>query len=418
MLSNGLKKQLKIIRILQSIFLLSLSSYFLLPCGVPSVYAKTEDALQLSGFARVVLGYLDEGDATYFGYDDSISFNQQSLVGLQADYKILDNLSATGQFIGHRGSKRESGLEWLYLTYTPTRSTQIKLGKQRIPFFNYSDSLDVGFAYPWITLPRQVYSAIFLSTFEGVLANYQWSGGKIGFDIEGYWGSFDDVVSTLDAEVPAKVSALRGLITKINYDNWTFRASYHTGDTIIGLPELKEFSSVLGQFGFIQSAESLNSDGKAEFYQIAASYDSLDYFFRTEVTQVDTRSAVIPNTRSYFVTAGYNHYPFLSYVSFAKNKTTYGAPAAEIPVGFDPQLDALASGYQSVFDALPLLDSQSITLGTRWDFKSNLALKVEVTLIKANQDSIGNNNSSFVVLDEANFDKKAPLYQLALEWVF
>jgi hypothetical protein len=362
----------------------------------------------------VVLGYLDESNATYFGYDDGISINQQSLIGLQADYQILDNLSVAGQFVGHSSRQRESGLEWLYLTYAPTRSTQVKLGKQRIPFFNYSDFLDVGFAYPWITLPQQVYSSIFFSTFEGVLANYQWSGKKVGFDIEGYWGSFDDTVNTTGLEVPAKVSDLRGLITKVSYDNWTFRASYHTGDTAIELSQFDEFSNVLNQFGFTQNAEALSADGEAEFYQIAANYDNLDYFFRTEVTQVNTQSSVVPNIDGYFIAAGYNYYPFLSYVSFGKNKTTYGTPTDEIPVGLDPQLDALASSYQGIFERLPLFNSQSITLGTRWDFNSNLALKAEITFIKANQGS----NDNFMVLDEVKFDKKAPLYQLALEWVF
>jgi hypothetical protein len=379
-----------------------------------SVYAKADDALQFSGFARVVLGYLDESNATYFGYDDGISFDQQSLIGLQADYQLLDNLSVTGQFVGRSNNERGSDLEWLYLTYAPTRSTKIKLGKQRTPFFNYSDSLDVGFAYPWITLPQQVYGTVPFSTFDGILANYQWSGKKIGFDIEGYWGSFDETIITLGSEVPAKVNDLRGLIAKINYDNWTFRTSYHSGDTIIELTQFEEFSSILNQFGFTQSTESLNPDGRAEFYQISASYDNLDYFFRTEVTQAHVQSIVVPNINGYFVAAGYNFYPFSSYVSFAKNKSTYAAPVNEIPVGVDPQLDALAFGYQSIFKALPVFNSQSITLGTRWDFKSNLALKAEVTFIRASEDS----DDNFIVLDESKFDKKALLYQLALDWVF
>jgi hypothetical protein len=399
---------------LKPISLSFISRSFFLFFDKSSVYAKTDDALQFSGFARVVLGYLDESNATYFGYDEGISFDQQSLIGLQADYQLLDNLSVTGQFVGRSGNERESDLEWLYLTYAPSRSTKIKLGKQRTPFFNYSDSLDVGFAYPWITLPQQVYGTVPFSTFDGILANYQWSGKKIGFDIEGYWGSFDETIITLGSEVPAKVNDLRGLIAKINYDNWTFRTSYHSGDTIIELTQFEEFSSILNQFGFTQSTESLNPDGRAEFYQISASYDNLDYFFRTEVTQVHVQSAVVPNINGYFVAAGYNFYPFSSYVSFAKNKSKYGAPVNEIPIGFDPQLDALASGYQSIFKALPLFNSQSITLGTRWDFKSNLALKGEVTFISASEDR----DDNFIVLDESKFDKKAPLYQLALDWVF
>jgi hypothetical protein len=394
--------------------LLLISSYIVLLASASSVSAETEDALQFSGFARVVLGYFDENDATYLGYDKSLSLSQQSLIGLQADYQILDNLSITGQFIGHTGNERKSGVEWLYLTYEPTRFTQIKLGKQRTPFFNYSDSIDVGFAYPWITLPQQVYSSIFFSTFDGILANYQWSGKTLEIDIEGYWGNFDDTVYTAGVELGANVNDLRGLITKIHFASWTLRAAYHTTDAFIELTEFRDYSSILNQFGFTESAKSLSPDGRIEFYQISASYENVDYFFRSEVTQIHAKSLAVPDIDSYFVSVGYNYYPFTSYISFGNSESAYGSPINEIPVGVDPQLDALAFGYQSIFDLLPLYSSQSVTLGTRWDLKANLALKAEATWIKVDEGS----SNSFLVLNEAEFDRKAPLYQVALEWVF
>ena len=382
--------------------------------GTSSVSAETEDALQLSGFARVVLGHLDETHATYLGYDDGLSLSQQSLIGLQADYQIFDQLSVTGQFIGHSGDERGSGVEWLYLTYEPTRSTQIKIGKQRTPFFNYSDSIDVGFAYPWITLPHQVYNSVFFSNFDGVLVNYQWSGKKVGFDIEGYWGSFDDVIYTAGVQVTANINDLRGLITKLTYDSWTFRASVHTTEAFIGLTGLKEFGRILNEFGFTKTADSLSPDGQIEFYQVGASYENVDYFFRSEVTQNHTQSPALPDVNSFFVAAGYNYSSFVSYVSFAKSNSTHVAPINEIPIGIDPQLDALALGYQTIFEELPFDSSQSITLGTRWDIKANLALKAEVTWIKLEEGS----GANFHILNRAEFDRKVALYQLAVEWVF
>lgn len=379
-----------------------------------SALAQTDDALQFSGFARVVLGNLDENDATYLGYDGGLSLDRQSLIGLHAEYQILDNFSVTGQFVGRSAEEQKSGIDWLYFTYEPTRATQIKLGKQRTPFFHYSDSIDVGFSYPWITLPQQVYSSVLFPTFDGALANYQWSGKEFSFEIESYWGRFDEVIFIAGEEVNTKVNDLRGIITKINYDNWAFRASYHTADAILGLTELRDFSAILKQYGFIQSAESLNPDGEVDFYQISASYENLNYFFRVEATQTYTQSSPVPDIDAYFFSVGYNYYPFLSYVSFGKNESSYPSPLSEIPIGYDPQLDGLAFGYQTVFNSLPGLSSKSITLGTRWDWKANLALKAEVTWTEALDD----NSAHFVVRNAAAFDSKATLYQLALEWVF
>ncbi len=400
--------------IIKSGTFLLLSSLFLLLFNSHSVVAQEDDnALQFSGFARVVLGYFDDSNATYLGYDNSVSINQQSLIGLQADYQITNKLSATAQFVGHTSDDRDSGVEWLYLTYQPNRSSQIKLGKQRTPFFNYSDSIDVGFAYPWITLPQEVYSSVFFSTFDGILANYEWSVDRFVFGIEGYWGNFNDDISKGEITLEANVNDLRGVIAKLSFDNWSLRTAYHTADATFELDELTQLSMALQQFGFIQSANSLNSDGSAEFYQLAASYENLDYFFRSELTKTLTEASTIPDIDSYYVAAGYHYYPFSSYLSFAKSKSTYVSPVNEIPIGLSPQLDGLAYAYRSA-SQFPFDSTSSITLGTRWDWKSNIALKAEITWT----ETLVSKRAIFAPLNGAKFNTKTPLYQLALEWVF
>ncbi|GAB2690447.1 hypothetical protein GCM10027170_22800 [Aliiglaciecola aliphaticivorans] len=104
----------------------------------PSAISKDNEKLQFSGFARVVLGYFDDENAEYVGYDNSLSVDKQSLLGIQGDYLFSDELSFTGQVVGFTDEQRNSGLEWLYVTYAPSNAWQVKLGRQRIPFFNYS----------------------------------------------------------------------------------------------------------------------------------------------------------------------------------------------------------------------------------------------------------------------------------------
>ena len=71
----------------------------------------------------------------------------------------------------------ESGLEWLYLTYTPTTNLQIKIGKLRTPFFTMSDFSDVGFAYPWINPPQQVYDTYLFKTFNELFLSNVFENG-------------------------------------------------------------------------------------------------------------------------------------------------------------------------------------------------------------------------------------------------
>lgn len=373
-----------------------------------------EKKFNFSGFARVVTGKLDEKHAEYRGYDSDISIRQQTLLGLQADYTFTDNISITAQVVAQNGDERESGIEWLYLTYAPTEAIKFKLGRQRTPFFNYSDIMDVGFAYPWINLPQQVYSSFFFSHFDGVLASYEFANKNILSSIEAYWGVFDDDIYIANQEVAADVDNLHGVIGNLSYGNWAFRSSFHQGTADVNLPQLASFQEQLNQFGFIESANSLRGDGTARFYQFSANYENIHYFIRSEITKVEADFLIVPNMESAFLSVGYNFYPFTTYLSFATNNNKYGEPVNEIPMGVSPVLDQLSLGYLSTFSQLPDDSSKSISIGARWDYQTNLAFKAEITRIS------GDNNARafFNITNPQSFDQSAVLYQLAAEWVF
>lgn len=385
----------------------------LMLCSLSGLTSAQENKPQFSGFARLVMGYLDDKNAEYVGYDNSISFDQQSLIGLQVDYSFNDELALTGQLIGHTGEQRSSGIEWLYLTYSPTNSLRVKLGKQRIPFFNYSDSLDVGFAYPWLTLPQQFYDTAFFSTFEGVLANYEYSFSQWVVNIEGYWGRYDDKIYLASGEIDTLVTGLYGFNTSATYNSWAFRAAYNQGNANLTLPGAAGFVEVLNQFGFSQSAETLNPDGLIRFYQLSANYENLDYFVRSEVAKMVGESGPVPDIESFYISAGYNFFPYTIYISYGERDVHYDHPANTIPYGVSPELNILAATYESVLAGFPDDKSQGTKIGLRWDWSYNVAIKGEVTYVHA--DKVSND---FALKDLGNFDGSAVLYQLGLEWVF
>ncbi len=382
-------------------------------CNAHPIYAETSDKLQFSGFARVVLGYLDDKNAEYLNYDNSLSIDNESLIGLQADYQMMDSLAVTGQLIGHSGEQRDSGIEWLYLTYTPTNALKLKLGRQRTPFLNYSDVIDVGYAYPWATLPQQTYPRHFFSNFDGLTASYEIPSTLFLMNIEGYWGYFKDKVVVSEREMEAKTTGFHGLISHISFKNWNLRGSYHQGTTSVTLDDVTQFSGLLSQLGFSQSADSLATTGVTEVFQFSANYETVDYFVRGELNRIKADFIFVPDTDGYFLSTGYNYFPFSSYISYSKNTIDYEQPASDIPIGLSPVLDGLAYSYLNIFEQLPVNSSEAYTLGTRWDLQPGLALKGEVSLIKG-----ADNESAFFNIKDTAFDREALLYLIALEWVF
>lgn len=373
-----------------------------------------EPTLEFSGFARAVVGHLDDSNLEFLGYGDGYSFTEQSLFALRGDLKLSDSISLVGQAIAHTSDAKDSGIQWLYLDYQASQNLSFKLGRQRIPLFNYSDVIDVGFAYSWITPPIQVYTTYVFSEFDGLLGHYDYATKSLSGSIGAYAGQFDGDIQVVGQDVDAKVDFIGGVYSSINYQNFTFSAAYHTGKVETEIADLSSFQSILRMFDFHRSADELNIDDHADFYKLALTYNSLDFFIESEITRINSNSSFIPEVNASYIILGYNFAPFSVHATLAHSKSSYRDPVNEIPLGVDPQLDALSAGFEQIFAARYLDNLNSFSFGGRYDWRHNVAFKAEVTFLDGND----NERSFFVIKDPAIAEREAVLFQLAAEWVF
>lgn len=381
---------------------------------VANVHADDDAKAEFSGFARIVAGYLNNDTASYGGYENSLNFSPESLLGLRADIPLNDSLSFVGQAVLRTSDEKDSEIQWLYADYRPTNNLSFKLGRQRIPLFQFSEVIDVGFAYPWITLPVEVYNPFIFTDYDGVLASYEFSRPFFSGNIDTYYGIFDDEIAFADNTVDAKVDDLMGLVAQVYVEQFNFRASYHRGNTNIFVDELADFSQALSFLGFSESARALEIDNEVRYFQLSAGWENLDYFARLELSRFDSAAYFVAQTDSYYATVGYNFYPFTAHLTVAETRADYGEQPNEIPVGLDPQLDFLAQQYALALQSIPISDIQSTTFGLRYDLRTNLALKADISFIKGEeQPGIGAvNTRPFTVAEDSE------LFQFALEWVF
>lgn len=380
-----------------------------------AAFADISERFEFSGFGRVVGGYMDASGAEYEGYSNTVSFSQQSLFALQSDITINDKLSLSGQLLAHSSEKRDSGIEWLYVNYEPTQNWRFKLGKLRTPFFRYSDVVDVGFAYPWISPPQQVYSGFLFSNYEGATGTYRVNVNTANLEFEIYGGKYNGEFTRIDDPVDLKVNDIRGIILSVNSGNLALRVSASTSsDFDVDIPEFRQFSLALQSAGFTENAESLSFDGEVEAYQANINYDTLNYFLAAEWVKISSGLLVIPELNSYYFSAGYNFYPFQAHVTYSVSDNSYATLVNSVPKGVSPQLDQLSNGFDLVVENLPNYTLNSLTLGLRWDFHHNTAAKAEITFL----DGVAGENSFFSNITNPDFDRKATLYQIGVEWVF
>jgi hypothetical protein len=367
-----------------------------------------------SGFGQVVVGQLDEKNAEYQGYDSSFSIKPHSLIGLQGELNFSDSLSVNAQVVGYANDDKKSGVEWLYLSYQPTDNFQIKIGKNKTPFFNYSDVENVGFAYHWTTPPQQVYNNYLFNSFDGIFVRYDIPNRFLNVNVEAYWGEYSDDYNIGSDDVHVDVNNLAGLIINGNFDGLSFRGSYNRGYVETQVPSLSSFITILEQANFPSMANQLSATGDFNFYQFGLSYEKLNYFVKTEITQIDPEVLIVPKTTSKYISIGYSLAPFVFHMTYAKSDAKYKDSINEIPLGISAQLDALHYGFEQVVQNTTKDDLTSYSAGVRWDWQTNIALKFDVTFLNAGK----NQDGFFTNFNDTEFDRKATLTQLAITWVF
>jgi hypothetical protein len=124
--------------------------------------------------------------------DKSGTFMRDSLAGLQVDARFADKFGATVQVKVAPDTVSDNSYEgtvsWAFLSYRPTNDWLIRAGKQRIPLYLYSETVDVGVTYDFARLPTEMYSISPSNDFTGLSFSKNWGveGGDVSLD--GYWG--------------------------------------------------------------------------------------------------------------------------------------------------------------------------------------------------------------------------------------
>jgi hypothetical protein len=151
-------------------------------------------AVDFSVSAFGTLGYArSDQPYTYQRFiDRSGTFRRDSLAGLQVDARLAEKFGATVQVKvapdTANDNRYEGSVSWAFLSYRPTNDWLIRAGKQRIPFYLYSETVDVGVTYDFARLPTEMYSIISSNDVTGLSFSKNWGLESGGLSLDGYWG--------------------------------------------------------------------------------------------------------------------------------------------------------------------------------------------------------------------------------------
>lgn len=142
--------------------------------------AAEKERFQINGFITAAASKADEKLGTDYHFNDRVNFRGDSKVGLQFNYKLTDITDVTIQMVARSRDSDTWNVdaEWAYIGHNITDWMKVRMGRLRIPFYLYSESLDVGFSYPWVRPPVDLYTTA-ITSFDGIDAVFKVSTGPI-----------------------------------------------------------------------------------------------------------------------------------------------------------------------------------------------------------------------------------------------
>lgn len=352
--------------------------------ALSGAHASGFDNINISGFGSVAVGK-SNNNVGYAGYDsESWNVSQDTLAGLQLDAHINDKAKFVAQVVANGRYDYELAVEMAYVSYE-FGSFTARAGKLRMPLFMYSDYLDVGYAYPMLRPSQELYENLMISSYVGVdlLIPIEFEDSSLVFQPILGIGEINERDSRYGQ---ITLDQLVGLTAHWYIEDFTFRASYVTAQTEFSASE--DFSAA-EQYIY----NGLIDDKKGQFISFGAQYDNGDLLVSLEAadTQVEDDYS---DTLAVSGLLGYRFGSVMPYVMANMVETTDDDEREG-----NPYIEHLS------------FERVAYSLGARWDFAKNIALKADLTYADF-QDTNGGFSDTNVSEDDTL------VYSVAIDFIF
>ena len=324
--------------------------------GLPVQAAKIGDMdLSLNGFMTIGMLKGDNDVAYYYNtVADDFEYDFDAIFGLRLGLQVNDRTSVAFQIRTESRGDNEITVDWAYVDYEINDETHIRGGRIAMPLYLISEVKEVGYAYPWIRPPTQIYNVGSIHSMQGFDMLYRFEFAGIDWLVQPYVGSEDfdsdsttgTVGASVDSTLTRELDGLYGM-NILGETSWgSFRAGYTDTDVI----------------GRVGGAVVLPST-QATFLGLGFTVDwhnivSYNEFIRL---QIDGPS---PDRVAWYSTIGYRFGKWLPHV-------TYGRGDGQDKTG------------------KATLTEDSTTLGVRYEVSNQSSLKVEWQQIDTDPGTLG-----------------------------
>ena len=313
------------------------------------------------------------------GMTDATSFAPDTKLGGQINAVFNPQWSAVLQIVSQHqyDNSWNPMVEWANVKYQATDKLSLRLGRIATPSYLLSESRFVGYSNPWVRPPLETYSVLSITSNDGIDGTYRSQIGNANNTLSAYYG-------TSTSKIPGggefQAHPGWGISDSVDIGSLTLRAGYTSVKLDTDIPSFAPLiSGIKAASALVPSLSKYKANNwDLSALALGASYDPGDWFVMSELVEFKGDSFLSDST-TWYISGGYRFGTFTPYV-------TYGATKAKVKP--ESGLGPLGAGINQVlYSTTPTQDTTSV--GIRWDFMKNMALKAQYDMIDTGKNSNG-----------------------------
>lgn len=331
-----------------------------------------------------------------------------SRLGLQASRELNTNWDFVGQMVIQEkvDNTLENSIEMGFVRYQFNHNLSVRLGRMVLDTFLLSDYRDVGYSYHWVRPPAEFYGWIPFSHFDGIKTSVEVGDfdqflrfdafvGKGGAKINIGYSAEESSINN------AKASPMFGAGIAWEKDDLSLRVyltRFQVPQEIAAIEELQEFVSNPAIQAYWPQASQIADDYALK--GATFSYASLSFSWRPKAWQVQGEFSNVKSTsfgtyggQRGYLQLGQRFGKWLPHITYSRSWDDRDYPYDPAPATPTPPLPA---GTLEALEAA-LIDNRlsgvvnqyTVSMGIRWDFASQKALKLQCDRSKLYNGSLG-----------------------------
>lgn len=317
-----------------------------------------------------------------------LDFGIDSMLGAQLTARANSQIDGMLQAVSRQNadSSWRPRLTWAFLRYAPNDNWQVRAGRLGLDTQLYADSRAIGYSYLTVRPRLELFGNIPFDSFDGFDTTYRQPAGANLLAFKFFHGVMNGEFPVAN-QSPAKFATthINGLIATLTHDDLQLRAIY--GKTRLqGNGDTQPLIDALNSTGFASAsvaADQINVSGRhTSFGELEAVYDQGPLSLQASwlVQKAPRDSAILPTSSAFSLLGGYRVGDFKPYLGYSRMRSSTATASSGLPaygqlIVLDQAVNAAAAGY--------VQRQQSLSLGVRYDFATNMAFKLQVDQVRA-----------------------------------